>query len=878
MPFSENFTEDDLSRMGEMISDSDEEPFLAPRISPLHSTNTNGDSPASSELHVPASHILQSSLQACGGGSSNDTGKNDIAFSSSPRFCEKTVNLAQKTQEKHPEPVESKQIPLFTINISGTVQGNLPEYSFYDPTLAANMPESPLLLQSPSSINMSSSLCESPNYVHIIAQQIDQLGCTESPAPTPVTLPVVSPDDHLGCAESTAPTPATLPVGLPDEQLLGCPASPASTPTLLPIGSPGMSGNYSDQLKINDSEPAKKKRRYTNKKDKGRLRLVHKHEWLDVKRKDNRNSGKPYTGRDGKLRKKRELPACGDKCIFKCSQKINDFERDLQFVAFWSLGELVRHWDFINRYCDKIPKRRFTCEAPTRRESTIRYYLPTGVGTENLPRTEEPKIRVCKTMFLNTLGIKQGMVYSALNKLSIQGTVLKDNRGRHPNHKKVITEEMITSVCDHVNSFIPVESHYVRERTSKLYLDGTLSFARMFLLYQEWSDPKNNTKVMTARQYTDIVNEKINLGFHVPKKDQCDVCHVFKNLPRPVTEEQMRNYMTHIRNKTIARELKNKDKENSGKRSEVLSAVYDFQKVHGMPCAETSILYYKRKLTVFNFTIFEMGSRVAKCYVWDESTAKRGAIEVSSCINDFIREHHQKGIKIFNFWSDNCGGQNRNRIVFASYLRAAKDFQVTITHKYFEKGHTQNEGDSVHALIERTAKNKMVYTPDQWFALIRWAKQDGNPYIVKEMGTSDFFDFKTLLSGCNWKMNTDRERVFWSQIRQLEILPDESNKIDYKTNFCDHEFKTIIVQNTLETPRTRRIRNRRENNLLLAPLSRPLIQAYMGKLPIPQAKLQDLKYLCQTNIIPSIYHEFYNNLIEGCVRDVDERSEEDEEE
>ncbi|CAH1645619.1 unnamed protein product [Spodoptera littoralis] len=138
-----------------------------------------------------------------------------------------------------------------------------------------------------------------------------------------------------------------------------------------------------------------------------------------------------------------------------------------------------------------------------------------------------------------------------------------------------------------------------------------------------------------------------------------------------------------MRNKTIAREF-----------NDVLTAVYDFQKVHGLPYGETSILYYKRKLTVFNFTVYEMGSRVAKCYVWDESTAKRGANEVSSCLYNYIKEHHQKGIKIFNFWSDNCGGQNRNRIVFAAYLRAAKAFQVT--HKYFEKGHTQNEGDSVH--------------------------------------------------------------------------------------------------------------------------------------------------------------------------------------
>ncbi|CAG5051334.1 unnamed protein product [Parnassius apollo] len=109
--------------------------------------------------------------------------------------------------------------------------------------------------------------------------------------------------------------------------------------------------------------------------------------------------------------------ACGENCKLKCSQKVTDFESNLLFKAFWSMGEIVRHLDldFINKYCDKIPKHRVTTETASRREFTLRYYLPTKVDEiQNANEINETdllatkpqvtKTQVCKTMFLNTFG------------------------------------------------------------------------------------------------------------------------------------------------------------------------------------------------------------------------------------------------------------------------------------------------------------------------------------------------------------------------------------------------------------------------------------------------------------------------------------------
>lgn len=43
---------------------------------------------------------------------------------------------------------------------------------------------------------------------------------------------------------------------------------------------------------------------------------------------------------------------------------------------------------------------------------------------------------------------------------------------------------------------------------------------------------------------------------------------------------------------------------------------------------------------------------------------------------------------------------------------------MKFSHHFMEKGHTQNEGDSVHGLIEKTERGREVYLPDEWFPLV----------------------------------------------------------------------------------------------------------------------------------------------------------------
>nr|CAI5835671.1 unnamed protein product [Callosobruchus analis] len=120
------------------------------------------------------------------------------------------------------------------------------------------------------------------------------------------------------------------------------------------------------------------------------------------------------------------------------------------------------------------------------------------------------------------------------------------------------------------------------------------------------------------------------------------------------------------------------------------------------------------------------------------------------------------------------GGQQKNRFVLSAYLYAISHFKYirSITHKYLITGHSQNEGDSAHFVIERQItghlKSSAIYTPEQYYTLIRTTKKTGKPYKVTEMCYSDVFDLKHLVSQMeynNFSKNTDDDAFKLSELK-----------------------------------------------------------------------------------------------------------------
>lgn len=145
-------------------------------------------------------------------------------------------------------------------------------------------------------------------------------------------------------------------------------------------------------------------------------------------------------------------------------------------------------------------------------------------------------------------------------------------------------------------------------------------------------------------------------------------------------------------------------------------------------------------------------------------------------------------------YCDNCYGQNKNKFITSLLFYAVSKLNISsITLKFLVVGHTQNEGDSMHSLIEKQKKRVLrsgpIYTPSQWIPVISNAKKTGAPYRIKEMNFTDFFDIKHLQDkmGQNFSLNAEGEKV--DDIVMLKVLKDELFTVYYKTSYSDSTFK-----------------------------------------------------------------------------------------
>lgn len=206
----------------------------------------------------------------------------------------------------------------------------------------------------------------------------------------------------------------------------------------------------------------------------------------------------------------------------------------------------------------------------------------------------------------------------------------------------MISPQVILSIKDHINSVPRTESHYLRKDTTREFLEEHLTVRRMHELYvlglpEYYPDIKIPA---TQRQYLDVFNNYFNISFFKPKKDRCNNCNNWINAQSlqdkesELYEKIKKKYEEHIIFKQQARSLKNNDKENflknvaTSKNWSVLC--FDYQKNLTLPRSETNAFYYKRKVGVNNFTIYDIGRYEATCYCYDENTAKKGSNEVGS--------------------------------------------------------------------------------------------------------------------------------------------------------------------------------------------------------------------------------------------------------
>jgi len=81
-------------------------------------------------------------------------------------------------------------------------------------------------------------------------------------------------------------------------------------------------------------------------------------------------------------------------------------------------------------------------------------------------------------------------------------------------------------------------------------------------------------------------------------------------MSRADLEDKMK---AHLRNKTLVRQVKDKVKELAKTDEKINAACFDLQQVLTTPKSMSSQLYYRRKLSTFNLTVFNLARKHGSC-------------------------------------------------------------------------------------------------------------------------------------------------------------------------------------------------------------------------------------------------------------------------
>ncbi|KAJ8930295.1 hypothetical protein NQ314_016914 [Rhamnusium bicolor] len=134
-----------------------------------------------------------------------------------------------------------------------------------------------------------------------------------------------------------------------------------------------------------------------------------------------------------------------------------------------ALGNHTRQWDFLVRGVTQQEKRQITVKNKNSRRKFSRKYKF---------RINNDEKQICKTMFLNTLGISETFVTTALNKIGEGGIVEQDKRGKHNTRPHKNPEIVIKNIMEHIKLFPLVPSHYTRKKIETNVLGRRLKYIK----------------------------------------------------------------------------------------------------------------------------------------------------------------------------------------------------------------------------------------------------------------------------------------------------------------------------------------------------------------------------------------------------------------
>ena len=573
--------------------------------------------------------------------------------------------------------------------------------------------------------------------------------------------------------------------------------------------------------------------------------------WKHLKRKKLRNSGEEYFTKHAKFVEAkvfRGLP--GSCCKHQCYDKLSEEACFGLFKQFWSTGSHDIQTAFIAGCISQQQVSKHSVKTVQARNGFK--FRRTSLRKFSLPVSDEV-ISVCKTMFCAVFGISHSRVHRVLVKQRENGGLPgTDKRGKYDHCKQRISPEAAEYVKSHISSFPVNESHYTRSHSfSRRYLSPDLSITKMYNMYVAKCCDSGRQPVKVWA-YRNIFNTHFNLCFHVPRKDTCKKCDMYKAQAGVETTTEKRRQLEmehelHLRKADAVRQcLKNESKKCNGSPIQE-SFTFDLQKVLSVPRLTTSEAYYCRQVSVYNLGIHNLSTGEGLMHVWDETVASRGAEEISSCLLKYCSDRAASGVQVINAFSDACGGQNRNfKVVLISmYLCLTTDI-VEINHRFMISGHSYLPNDADFGVIERATVKTDIFVPEQWCEVIKKCKRSSNKFQVVPMKPELFKSVSKLAKAVTVRKTTeDGSKVEWMKIQWISIRKSEPLKMFFKYTVQDDAVFSCVSFKKMACGQTE--------------FTDPLTQLYEQQpRALSQEKVKDAKKLLK--YVPQVYHLWYCRL------------------
>lgn len=568
----------------------------------------------------------------------------------------------------------------------------------------------------------------------------------------------------------------------------------------------------------------------------------------------------------------RTMIDCG--CRFNCHLVCPPQRQEILFQDFYKLKDTGRQKAYLSTLIinKEVQRQRPRSNDPKKIKFCSREY--------HVFNEDGERLRVCQKFFCFVFQKSQCFVDSAAKlKTNSGATVYVEHRnvGKSPSNK---TSELARRhVISHIDSFPRVPGHYVRQQSKREYLSPDLNMAVMYRLYTEkYEDPVSYE--VYRRIFT---THEPPLSMHTPKKDKCTLCMQFHDRNDPTIDDALsQKYHKHKEREQASLALKKATMNSPDVTKRTIT--FDLEAILMVPQASNSELFYKRKISIYNFTIYDSLSN-GFCYMWDEMNGKKASSEIFTCLYRYISELPNT-VTHLTTWSDTCSGQNRNKFLLAAMVFAVNSPNThvnLIDIIYLESGHSYMECDSMHSKIEKAKKNKRIYIPSEMRMIVEQARMKPKPFNVNVLNFNEFWDFKTLFTETikNSTLTSNGEKVEYLKIKWFRFQRD-SEEVLFKYNY-DDDFKSIPYSKDpqiINPPK----RQRRKKNIPSAsasasdnqnkPSAVPMInipqsvrskklrlrQLYFNKFPISVAKKKDLVKLLKDGVIPPIYADYFNSL------------------